>query len=111
MKRTSPQPFVERSPAESLGGLIVVTGAELNRLIREAVRAELEKGARMTVAAEPIREWFNTKEAAVYCMTSKDAILKYVSRGDLVPDSPSRPGFRVHRFRRATLDAFLEGKP
>lgn len=62
-----------------------------------------------TPAATPGQEWFTTVEAAVYVRMEYEALRKQISTGRLKPDSPSRPGFRGHRFRRATLDAWLMG--
>lgn len=55
------------------------------------------------------KEWFTTSEAAEYCAMQREALLKHVQRGSITPDSPARPGFRVHRFRRTTLDCWLLG--
>lgn len=55
------------------------------------------------------QEWFTTAEAVTYTRTSASTIKRAIASGALKPDSPSRPGFRLHRFRRATLDAWLTG--
>lgn len=55
------------------------------------------------------RVWLTTKEAAEYANMSKRCLLEHVARGTLVPDSRARPGFKVHRFLRSTLDRWLKG--
>jgi excisionase family DNA binding protein len=60
---------------------------------------------------EPVaREWYTTPEAVEYTRCSLTTIKRAIASGALRPDSPSRPGFRIHRFRRATLDAWLTGE-
>lgn len=55
--------------------------------------------------------WLDTKEAAAYLRTTPRALLRHVQRGNLKPDCFGRRGaFKSHRFSRATLDAFLQGK-
>lgn len=56
------------------------------------------------------QEWFLLDEAAAYVRMSPATLQKHIDRGHIQPDSPARPGFRRHRFRRATLDAFLIGE-
>lgn len=55
-------------------------------------------------------EWLTTVEAAAYAKMSKRALLEHIAKGTLRPDSRARPGFRVHRFRRSTIDAWLRGE-
>lgn len=55
-------------------------------------------------------EWLITVEAAKHCHMSKRALLQHVAMGRLVPDSRARPGFKVHRFLRSSLDRFLKGQ-
>jgi excisionase family DNA binding protein len=54
--------------------------------------------------------WLTTKEAAKYVKMHKRTLLDHISKGTLKPDSRARPGFKVHRFRRESLDRWLEGK-
>lgn len=54
-------------------------------------------------------EWLTTVEAAEYCKISKKSLLWHISKGTLVPDSRARPGFKMHRFLRSTLDQWLKG--
>jgi len=82
--------------------VVTCTSDELCTLVRSAVRAELERKTTPNTS-----ELLTTREAASYCSMTPTMLLKHVAHGRLVPDSPSRKGFRVHRFRRATLDAFL----
>lgn len=83
--------------------VITVTPDELRSLVREAVREEL--GARAVTPSD--KTLLTMQQAAVYCGLSKQALQRHVSSGRLVPDSPQRPGFATHRFKRSTLDAFL----
>lgn len=54
--------------------------------------------------------WMTTEEAADYCRMGTKALLKHVERGHLRPDSWGKRGrTSTHRFRRTTLDRFLEG--
>ncbi len=53
--------------------------------------------------------WLTTKEAAVYVKMHKRTLLEHIAKGTLKPDSRARPGFKVHRFRRETLDKWLKG--
>lgn len=55
------------------------------------------------------REWFNTKQACEYTGVPLRTLMGHIAKGTLKPDSRARPGFGVHRFRRATLDAWLMG--
>lgn len=67
----------------------------------------------MGAAAKRVVEtpWLTTPEAAEYCRMETDTLLKHVTRGNLVPDSwGGRGRTQGHRFKRATLDRFLEGK-
>lgn len=55
--------------------------------------------------------WLTTIEAAEYCRMKREALLQQVQRGNLVPDSwGGRGRTATHRFKRETLDRFLEGK-
>jgi len=83
--------------------VIMVTPDELEQLVRKAVRAELAN----TNAAPPDTKLLTSAEAADYCKMSKRAFLHHIKQDRLVPDSPARPGFSTHRFRRSTLDAFM----
>ncbi len=56
------------------------------------------------------QQWFTSAEACAYMRMSRSDMQAHISRGTLRPDSRSRPGFKLHRFRRATLDAFLTGE-
>ena len=82
--------------------VIMVTPDELEQLVRKAVRSELAREATPTES-----DLLTTLEAAAYCKMGKRTLLWHVGEGRLVPDSPARKGFKVHRFRRATLDRFL----
>jgi excisionase family DNA binding protein len=66
------------------------------------------EAAEVNAAGE--RVWFTTPEAVEYTRCSPSTIKRAIASGALKPDSPSRPGFRIHRFRRATLDAWLTGE-
>jgi excisionase family DNA binding protein len=63
----------------------------------------------MSAAEQTAQEWFTTAEACVYLRVNRRTLLRAIAAGELVPDSRARPGLRCHRFRRATLDAYLEG--
>lgn len=55
--------------------------------------------------------WLTTEEAAEYCLLSRDALIKHIARGRLIPDSwGCRGRTRSHRFLRETLDKFLKGR-
>lgn len=82
--------------------VIMVTPDELRALLREAVRAELA-----SVKPANDTKLLTTAEAAEYCKMSRRAFLHHVKQDRIAPDSPARPGFSTHRFKRATLDAFL----
>lgn len=60
-------------------------------------------------AAKLLDEWMTTSEAAAYAKMSKRALLEHVAKGRLRPDARARPGFKEHRFRRSTIDAWLVG--
>ena len=67
----------------------------------------------MGAAAKKVIEtpWLTTPEAAEYCRMEYDAFMKQIQRGNLAPDSwGGRGRTQGHRFRRETLDRFLEGK-
>lgn len=91
--------------ADAAVKLITVTADELRQLIREELRA-LGVAANDTTRPDDL---LTTPEAAAYCRLSKRVLLAHVQAGRLVPDAPARKGFRVHRFRRSTLDALLAG--
>lgn len=55
-------------------------------------------------------EWLTLAEAALYTRMSRRALESHIASGRLRPDSRARPGFKLHRFRRSTLDAFLTGE-
>lgn len=75
-----------------------------------ASEARKDEPAVQVAANTNASPWLTAREAADYCRFSYDALIHHVSRGNLVPDSRARPGFRGHRFRRETLDAFLRGE-
>ena len=54
-------------------------------------------------------EWLTTVEAAAYVKMTKSALLQQIAKGNLAPDSRARPGLKLHRFRRSTLDRWLTG--
>lgn len=87
--------------------VITCTADELRTLIRSAVRDELAR--RDLTPPTDDSGLLPTREAATYCRMEVSRLLKHIAQGRLVPDSPARKGFRVHRFRRSTLDAFLLG--
>jgi hypothetical protein len=85
--------------------IITVTADELRAIIRDELRA-------LGVAANDVArpdDLLTTPEAATYCRLSKRVLLAHVQAGRIVPDAPARKGFRVHRFKRSTLDALLAG--
>jgi hypothetical protein len=54
--------------------------------------------------------WMTTIEAAEYCRMTRETLLMQVHRGNLVPDSWGKRGRTAsHRFKRDTLDRFLQG--
>ncbi len=57
------------------------------------------------------RAWYTTEQAAEYLATSKGALLNAIYRGLLKPDAwGGRGRGRCHRFRQATLDAYITGE-
>jgi len=62
-------------------------------------------------AATPLaqQEWFTTTEACEYTRVSRRTLQEHIAKGTLRPDARARPGLGVHRFRRASLDAWLMG--
>lgn len=60
-------------------------------------------------AAKVQQEWFTTVQACAYTNVPRRTLMEHIAKGKLKPDSRARPGFKVHRFRRATLDAWLMG--
>ena len=86
--------------------VVVITPDELRALVREAVREELRAMAGPPTRADDL---LTTPMAAEYTGLSKRVLLAHVQAGRLVPDAPARKGFRVHRFKRSTLDALLAG--
>lgn len=83
--------------------LVELSVAELDARIEAAVaRAMVAK-----VANEPDSKLLTTTQAAEYLGISRRVLLGHVSADRLVPDSPQRPGFSSHRFKRSTLDAFM----
>ena len=54
--------------------------------------------------------WYTLSEAVEYTRMSHRALQGHIAAGTLRPDSRARPGFRLHRFRRSTLDRFLTGE-
>jgi len=70
----------------------------------------MSNAARRDEVVVVVDEWLLTVEAARHCKMSKRALLEHVARGRLRPDSRARPGFKVHRFLRASLDRFLKGQ-
>lgn len=82
------------------------THEEFMRLVREAVRAELE-----SAPPAPPEKAYTTKEAAEYLRMSPNALRHHIRAGNIVPDTFGKRGRTSgHRFSRATLDAFLGGK-
>lgn len=55
------------------------------------------------------QEWFTLVEACEYTRVPHRTLQAHIARGTLKPDSRARPGLGRHRFRRATLDAWLMG--
>ncbi len=74
-----------------------------------AARKDVQGVEPQVAANDNHDEWMVTVEAAKHCHMSKRALLKHVAMGRLVPDSRARPGFKVHRFLRSSLDRFLKG--
>lgn len=92
--------------AKSDDMLVTMRRSDLVDLVSEAVAKALKS---VPVAANVnAREWYTTAEAAAYCSVLPGAIKSAVLRGRLVPDAPAGPGVRTHRFRKATLDRYLE---
>lgn len=63
----------------------------------------------MSEALNLKQEWFTTAEACAYTRVSRASLMRHIASGTLKPDARARPGLAVHRFRRATLDAWLMG--
>ena len=58
----------------------------------------------------PVSPWLTTEEAAEYLRITPAALRQAVWRGSIKPDCYGGRGrTRSHRFRRTTLDRFLEG--
>lgn len=63
-----------------------------------------------TPATPPAQqEWFTLVEACEYTRVPHRTLQAHIAKGTLKPDSRARPGLGRHRFRRATLDAWLMG--
>lgn len=61
-------------------------------------------------AAEKRDEWIDCKEAARVLGLKPQTVRTLVFRGKLVPDHRGgNGGLKGHRFRRATIEAFLTG--
>jgi hypothetical protein len=71
-------------------------------------RAKILRGA-VEIALGDV-EWMTLAQAVLFTGMSRRALQKHIAQGTLKPDSPSRPGFRLHRFRKRTLEAFLVPK-
>lgn len=83
--------------------VIVVSPEELARIVREAVRAELE--ARSTAANEPACEWIGDDDAARILGVKRDTLRK-------IRGLPVHRVGRRRRYRRAELDAWIaRGRP
>lgn len=61
------------------------------------------------MSAATKQEWYTTAEACEYARVSRRTIVRCIANGTLRPDSRKRTGC-THRFRRATLDAWLTGE-
>jgi hypothetical protein len=85
-----------------------LTVGEAREMWRGLIREELATRPAANDVARP-DDLLTTPEAAVYCRLSKRVLLAHVQAGRLVPDARARKGFRVHRFKRSTLDALLAG--
>jgi excisionase family DNA binding protein len=68
-----------------------------------------EAAKQESAATAATREWFTTAEACEYTRVPRRTLMEHIAKGTLRPDSRARPGFMMHRFRRATLDAWLMG--
>jgi excisionase family DNA binding protein len=64
---------------------------------------------KQTPATPAQQEWFTVTEACVYTRVAHRTLQAEIAKGKLKPDSRARPGLGKHRFRRATLDAWLMG--
>jgi excisionase family DNA binding protein len=82
--------------------VIVTTAEELARIVREAVRAELEA---RDVAANDAPEWIDAKAAAAILRVHPRTIGNLAASGKL----PSTRVGRLLRFRRADVLAYLGG--
>lgn len=89
--------------AEAAVRLITVTPDELKRLVREAVREELDG---VTVLEE--QKGYATGKAAEVLGMSTNALLHHVRAGNITPDVWGKRGRTAgHRFTLETLQAFM----
>lgn len=93
-------PVPAPTPAPTPALVVHMTGEQLAELVRDAVRAELERRER---DAGPASEWLDAEQAAGIVKVHPRTIRNLATNGAL-------PGTRVGkqwRFRRADLDAYL----
>jgi excisionase family DNA binding protein len=100
--------MARRTTAPAPAPVRIFTEDQLCAVLREVVPSII-RDVRAAIEREPCEQknLLTSQEAARYCSVSKATLLRHVAQGRLVPDSPARHGFRRHRFRRETLDAFL----
>lgn len=83
---------------------VVVDADDLSKLLRAAVRAELNEQA-----ANDQYALIKHKDAAVILGISSNALHKRVQNQHIVPDkSAGEDGNRSNMFSRATLDAYMK---
>lgn len=92
------------SPTEAVAQSIPYElGLVRHRLTRlETILAERSKLVTTTL----VKEWYTGEEAAAYLGITMHALRRLVQRGRL----KKAPGSYRYRFRKSTLDAYLEGK-
>lgn len=95
---------------KSHGGRIMGEAVEKNESETTVDRAKTLRADRAMITRGDV-EWMTLREAIVFTGMSRRALQSHIAQGTLKPDSPSRPGFRLHRFRKSTLEAFLKPKP
>lgn len=83
-----------------LDGLVVISVAQLEAIVRNAVREELTE-------QREARKVLTQAEAADYLRISESALHKRVARGHITPDIRRGRGSKTNCFTKETLDGYV----
>lgn len=111
MAKRPTQTREERIKQELLAAVVAAVRVEIGRAKRQIVE---EVVAALRASATPTSDdaLLTTSQAVTYCgFKKRQSFLMHISRGHLKPDVPGKRGqFAEHRFKKSTLDRFMNGK-